>query len=187
MLSCPRGPLDATYSQLATRQVVTQDGPHRLAELVTLAATLRAASFPPAVPSACPCIGNWRSLTVNNRSIHGGSDPRQQRRIRPRRRDRTRLPSTRPGPHWAHIGATNDQIAADNTGHQRSGILPAHQPDSALRRRSPPPPRGSLARRIQFEAGVGRSHLRRPSSAGCDTTVTSDWAHPPGIGRAPGG
>jgi hypothetical protein len=24
--------------------------------------------------------------------------------------------------HWGHIGATNDPIAADNTGHQQSGI-----------------------------------------------------------------
>jgi hypothetical protein len=35
------------------------------------------------------------------------------------------------GHHRGHIRATNDQIAADNTGHQRSSILTAQQLTSA--------------------------------------------------------
>jgi hypothetical protein len=55
------------------------------------------------------------------------------------------LPSSGPlGPPWGHIRATKDRSAADNTGHQRSGILPAHRPESAIHRRSPPPP-GTLS------------------------------------------
>jgi hypothetical protein len=41
---------------------------------------------------------------------------------------------------WGHIGphsGTNDQIRADNTGHQWFGILPAHRSDLAIRPRSP--------------------------------------------------
>ena len=51
-----------------------------------------------------------------------------------------------PGPQRGHIRATNDQTATDNTGHQRFGILTAHRPESAIRRRSPPPP-GALSHR----------------------------------------
>jgi hypothetical protein len=54
--------------------------------------------------------------------------------------------STHAGPHRGHIRATNDQTAADNTGHQRSSILTAQQLTSA----SIPvvtSPRFSLARR----------------------------------------
>jgi len=40
--------------RLATRQVVTQDGPHPLVELVTIAATPEPGSTSPAVPSAYP-------------------------------------------------------------------------------------------------------------------------------------
>ena len=40
-------------------------------------------------------------------------------------------------PHRGHTRATNDQIRADNTGHQWFGILPAHRSDLAIRPRSP--------------------------------------------------
>jgi hypothetical protein len=53
----------------------------------------------------------------------------------------TRLPSSGPlGPHWGHIRATNDRIAADNSSHQRSYILAAHRqsrPSAAGRHRHP--------------------------------------------------
>src|SRR5919107_6171937 len=40
------------------------------------------------------------------------------------------------GPHRGHIRATNDRIAADNSGHKRSRFFAAHRPHSARRRRS---------------------------------------------------
>jgi hypothetical protein len=41
------------------------------------------------------------------------------------------IPTATLGPQRGHIGATNDQIAADNTGHQWSSILTAQQLTSA--------------------------------------------------------
>jgi hypothetical protein len=43
------------------------------------------------------------------------------------------------GPHWGHIRATIDRIAADNTGHDRTAVCPTHRPDAGRRRRSPRP------------------------------------------------
>jgi hypothetical protein len=48
----------------ATRQAVTEDGPHRPAELVTIAATPAPGLSSPAVPPTCP---KHRSTAV----IHG--------------------------------------------------------------------------------------------------------------------
>jgi hypothetical protein len=41
----------------------------------------------------------------------------------------------RPGPHWGHIRATTEQIAADNSGHHRAGTAAAHYAGSAKRHR----------------------------------------------------
>ena len=79
-----------------------------------------------------------------------------------------------PGPQRGHIRATNDQTATDNTGHQRFGILPAHRPESAIRRRSPPPP-GALTHRrghpvagarLDLRAAGPLPHRPRPAGAG---------------------
>jgi len=43
-----------------------------------------------------------------------------------------------PGPRWGLWG-TKDRIAADNTGHRRPVICPAHRPSRRRRRRSPRP------------------------------------------------
>jgi hypothetical protein len=40
------------------------------------------------------------------------------------------------GPHRDHLGATNHEIAADNSGHYRAGISPAPGADSGMHRRS---------------------------------------------------
>jgi hypothetical protein len=80
----------------------------------------------------CDAICRWPSAE----SIHrrASISPLKTTRVRQRGRQRGRrdlISLAGPGPHWGHIRATNDQTAADNCGHQRSGILPPHRPDLA--------------------------------------------------------
>src|SRR5215212_9081012 len=58
----------ATCGDLPTRQVLVMDGPHPSAELVTVAATLRAPSSSLAVPRRALTIGRKRSSTDNHGS-----------------------------------------------------------------------------------------------------------------------
>jgi hypothetical protein len=67
----------------------------------------------------------------------------------------------RPGPAGGHIRVTNDQIAADNSGHHRFGILPGHRVASARYRRSPRPARAPSHEGSQ---GYRRSSVPRKTS-----------------------
>ena len=77
------------------------------------------------------------------------------------------LAPDRLGPHRGHTRATNNQIRADNTGHQWFGILPAHRSDPAIRPRSPARsgrcPIGSVAQR----ARCPRLHMSQPVNVTC--------------------
>jgi hypothetical protein len=59
--SCGR----ATFGDLPTRLVVTEDEPHPSPELVTVAAPPEPGWFSPAMPSACPTVG--RGGAANDR------------------------------------------------------------------------------------------------------------------------
>ena len=83
----------------------------------------------------------------------------------------TRSPRLDAGPHWA----TNGQITADNTGHIRFGILPAHPAYSAIVCRSPPLP-SALSHGGNHHGGSGRHDRRVRHPRG----VPPRMPHPPG-------
>ena len=84
--------------------------------------------------SATSALPGWRRSLPRSPQDHNGSKGGGNGHLAASRNRKDR-----PGPQWGHIRATNDQIAADNTGHQRSSIIPAHPPEPAIRGRSPPP------------------------------------------------
>jgi hypothetical protein len=79
------------------------------------------------------------------------------------------------GPHWGHIRATDDQIAADNNGHHRTAIGPAQQASllpTAGPRNSPALPDTdeltALPRRLRRLANEAAGHRGRLSSTAQD-------------------
>jgi len=121
--------------RLPTRQVVIVDGPHPPVEGVSITATLERGWSSPAVPSGA--VASASGGHSRQPSIHRGSDLQQRRRIRPGRRDRTRLPSPGPG------GATSEPRTTRSQ--RTTPVLPvciaaAHGADSTRRRKSPEAP-----------------------------------------------
>jgi hypothetical protein len=99
---------------------------------------------PTAAPSACFANGLKRQARLLEIGPRLGGRPWNSTGRRPRP---CLLSSGPAGPHRGHIWATNEQTTADNTGHHRLGVVPAHRAGSARLRRSSPPPPGSLTRK----------------------------------------
>jgi hypothetical protein len=62
----------ATFGSLPTRLTATEDGPHSSPELVTVATRLRATSYSPAVPSACPTVGRAGAANHPRSAVNSG-------------------------------------------------------------------------------------------------------------------
>jgi hypothetical protein len=71
------------------------------------------------------------------------------------------------GPHRSHIRATNDRITADNSGHLRARISPAHQSDSGrfAGRRNPP----RLSDTEERNGGAAKAHADQAAQLGHGT------------------
>jgi hypothetical protein len=113
-------------------------------------------------PRRARSIGIWRSATVNNGRSHtdltcaigvvSGVDGLPGRAFQARDR-------------WGHSWATNDRITADNTGHHRFAISPAHRADSVICAGNHDPPKLSRTEEASSRPGRESGRLRRPSSA----------------------